>query len=404
MLMAGTVLMAGMRRGEQGHVPGAAACHQARGGHHRGVQLQLGDHVVDLGRRPQRGRDPNPTALADGCHQQTDPHAGDDEPADDAEVLLCLGRRERCGRADREAEQQHAGGMGDRDGRADGDDVAQPPAPADEIGGHDRLAVPRQEGVPRTEQHRQQHGEQADPDGEVLAADDVVEGRGEPVQLAHEDAGDRQVLGDAVGGRAGAGLGRDRAAAHIQRRAEQVVGVAAQLVADAPGREGRALQRDAGRDRGDLMPADAVAVPGAVDPHGRLVRQVDPPGQVALEAPDGQLNHARSLGVAAALDGHRHPVAADHDRQRARHRAALRPGVRRALGAREATVAARVDRGLALQGRQLGDVLDRRVGEVVVEQMQAVVVVDSEVAERVGGRGGRQSDTERSDCCGQQER
>ena len=294
--------------------------------------------------------------------------------------------------------------MGDGHGGTDRDHVAQPAASPDQVGRHDRLAMPGQERVPGAEQHRQQHGEQADADGEVFRADGVVERGREPVELTDQNARDGQVLGDPVGRRARTGHGGQCAAAHVERRAEQVVRVAAQLVADAPGRERGVLQRDVGRDRGDLVPADALAVPGAVDLHGRLARQVDPPRQLALEPAGGELDDAGSLDIAAAHHRHRDPVAANHDRQGPGHRPALPLGVRRALRDREPAVAVAVDGWLALQRRQLGDVLHRGVGDVVGVEMQAVVVVDGEVAQRMGVRGGRDAKADRRGRAGEGKR
>ena len=245
-----------------------------------------------------------------------------------------------------------------------------------------------------TEQQRQQQGEQADPDRQVLASHDRVEGGRKVVQGLDRRTGDRQPAGEPIGRGAGAGQDAEGSTPDVERRAEQVTWVAPELVADALGGKRRAVERHGVADGGDLVPADAVVVPEVLEADLRLRRQVDVRAQLALEPADGELDLAGPLRVPARDDLQGNPRPAYRQPDGTGHRGALRGGVVRALLRGQRPVAVAVNASLALVGRDLGDVLDRPVEDVVGGQDQPVVVVDGGVAQRMrlrnGGKDGNQ--------------
>jgi len=123
-----------------------------------------------------------------------------------------------------------------------GDNVAQLSASPDQVGRHDGLAVPGQERVTRAEQHREHDREQADADSDMPAADHPVEGVRQLVQLAHGHTGDRDHSCRRIAGGGGTRNHMQDRRALVQRRGQQVVGIAEQGVADALRRHRRVRQ------------------------------------------------------------------------------------------------------------------------------------------------------------------
>ena len=145
--------------------------------------------------------------------------------------------------------------MADRDGRPEVERVADRAARADQVGGHDRLAVARREGVQRAEEQRQGQGDQ-----HAARARAVSEQVGEAIAGPHRRC--------AVPGlqrhrarRAVAGRGLDRGRAHVERILQQPLRIRGQLARAVDGGHARARQRGARRGgRDDLAPADAIGV------------------------------------------------------------------------------------------------------------------------------------------------
>ncbi len=201
-----------------------------------------------------------------------------------------------------EAEREDAGGVGHRDDPTEEERVERSPPCADEIAGHDRLAMPRRECVRGTPEGRDQERDQHDAEGEIATGDERLEAttrvrgglrsveRGRNTRAAPE--------GDPSG-----------RCVDIGRRAEEVLRVRAQLVAPALGGRGRLDDLGSfGRVDDDLLPADAgreVAVPerepgsrrrGVVD--GVEAQRLQPARSRPLDGPT--LEHAQRR--AAAVD------------------------------------------------------------------------------------------------------
>ena len=142
----------------------------------------------------------------------------------------------------------------DRDDAAERERVADLPARADHVGGDDRLPVAGCERVRRAPEERQGEGEDDQPGREVVAADQRLEAvravlRGRTGAERRWDACSATWLDRRIGG------GR------VGRVAQEVPGVRAELVADAPiGRGGGDEPRAAGGVDDDLLPAQALRV------------------------------------------------------------------------------------------------------------------------------------------------
>ncbi len=192
---------------------------------------------------------------------------------------------------------------------------------ADQVGGHDRLAVAGGEGVHGAQADGQPEGEDAEADGQLLAGDEVGEGAGGAVEAAG--------LGDAGAGD-GAGDGRRRRAtgadphgglALVGRRGEQVVGIGGQPGAGAGRGDVGRHHRGAVAHGGDLPPADPVGEGGAGELDLPLAPDlVDVGGKVARQAQGGQAGVARrgrSTSADVTASGARRPSTVDSIRRAA---------------------------------------------------------------------------------------
>jgi hypothetical protein len=128
---------------------------------------------------------------------------------------------------------------------------------ADEVGGHDGLAVAGCHGVQHPEDDGRGDGQQRERDGEVLAAEEVGEGAGEPVH----PTGRHLVGGHAAGDRGGAGgvpVHRELRRRDVDGGLEQVLGIAGEQLGRAVLRCVRTEQRSAEGRGADLAPAVAL--------------------------------------------------------------------------------------------------------------------------------------------------
>ena len=134
-----------------------------------------------------------------------------------------------CGKAERdEPEREDADRVGDGHGQPEEDRVPRRSPRSDEIGGDDRLAVPRRERVRRAPEHRDQQREQHEPGAELLVSDQARE-------AAVRDAVGRLERTAASQPRRRVARRRDRCRHRrdVQRAREQILRVRAQLVAAA---------------------------------------------------------------------------------------------------------------------------------------------------------------------------
>jgi hypothetical protein len=174
---------------------------------------------VVMGRRP----------AAEGGQEHGDPESGDEHATRDAEPAQNHLAGETGGRGEQQAEDQDPAGVGEGHDRADDKGVTRAPVPAGEVGRHYGLAVSWERGVPGAERERQSHREHADQRGEAVA-DEPFQG---PVS-ARDPAADRisalRVGLRTDGYRSVARIDPQPSRTLIERRAEQVGWVSAQLV------------------------------------------------------------------------------------------------------------------------------------------------------------------------------
>ena len=254
----------------------------------------------------------------------------------------------------------------------------------DQVGRDHGLAVARRDRVPDAEDDRQQHSEERDRQGELLAGDEAGVRRGQPVHTVRQDAAARD--GRVAAARA-TGLDAERGGGDGGRRAEQVGRVGLEQGARALPHH-VAGDRAAQRGRRHLLPAGTPRRAAVLERHRRRghVRTDEGAVQAQRRQARGPLDPART----GAGDGERGRPPVQHQRQlRDRTRALRRrPGAQLTLGEGAVAVGVRGVRGLRqLQGRDLGQVdsvLDPYLGRA---DDHAVGRVDGEVAERV--RGGR---------------
>ena len=227
------------------------------------------------------------------------------------------------------SEREDADRVGHGDDQAEVEGMARGAARSDEVGGHDRLAVPRGQRMRGAPEHGDEQRHEDDADREALAADE----RREAVLGVLRDAYGRRELAVAGELRRRA---RDRARGDpggclpdVERALEQVLGIGAQLVGDALlGRVRRNDGRTGGRGDHDLAPAEPVGVV----PVG--VRHLDRPDP----RPAGRRRRARSRG---AWSGGRR-------RRPGRQARARAPSARRAM---PATVSERPSRSAPASSR-----------------------------------------------------
>ncbi len=308
---------------------------------------------------------------------------GDDESAHHPQPAQHHIPGYRTGGRHQDSQDQDARRVRGGDRGRDGDGVPQPSFPSSEVGGHDGLAVAGHRRVHGAQHERHQQGQQPERHGQPIGADQRVEPIGQQAGVAGEDVHPghaRRRRGPATVAR----LRRHPGRAYVERRAEQVGGIVAQLARHAPGRDGGVAQPHALPLGGDLPPAHGVAPVGVgesqrhrpIDPQGRG----EPAGEPAGTQPGG----ARPVGEGGAGD----PPAQSPPTGIGPYRVPQ-------IGAGPASMDVRRTGRRLLQGGNLGEVHDGEVLDPVPVDRQPVVVVDAEIPQ--GMRGERDGDGERHD-------
>jgi hypothetical protein len=288
------------------------------------------------------------------------PDADDEEPGDEREPRVDLLGDEEARQEERhEAEREHAGGVRDGNGRAEEERVPGAPAGAHEVAGDECLAVARCEGVRGTPERRDEQRDEDDTEGELAPLDQLLEAAADTGTSGRRSERRGRSRGRA---RHEAGGGR----AHVERRREQLLRVGAELVRAALCRNGGGHEpRTFARPDGDLAPADPVRV-GAV--YERQHPPVDRCAVHGLEAKGRQAPRALPL-----RDAVRDRVERDAD---AVELELEPPG-------EHGRVAWRADAVTGLEGGDLGEIEHVMDEHAVARELDAGVVVDGEVAERV---------------------
>ena len=180
---------------------------------------------------------PARAAMANRADQQAGADTSDQQAATDTEPTEHGFSGERGGQREREAEQEHATGVGPGDGGAHEDRIAHRTLPTGDVRGHHRLAVARQQRVRGPEQQRQCDRQQSDAECQLTTADEIVEDSVDPIDRSGEEA--FFCTGHAVGNVRGfsrctvAGNDVERGFAHVQRRVQQIDRIVAEVVGDA---------------------------------------------------------------------------------------------------------------------------------------------------------------------------
>ena len=283
------------------------------------------------------------------------------------------------------------------------------PARADQVGGHQRLAMARGQGVRcpqargRRQREQQHEGRQVGSleQGRDLAADAAGNGRQGTRALDRGGIGgcgfDRTRVGDGdrwelrPSGRHGddhALVGEGVVEPISRVRLEPVRDAAvAQLALDRRDRHPRAFDHD-------LAPAEPPGVRGVreLDVRARRNRCREAGLEDAHETERRQAANARAELDAGGRQLRLHRRALDGEVQVVGQRSAGRHATRLQLGVRDLPVLVRVECLTRLERRDLGLVDDEIEGDAVGFDAQSRVVVDREIAERVGEHDRRQHD------------
>ena len=258
--------------------------------------------------------------------------------------------------------------------------MARCPLRADEVAGHERLAVPGRECVGSAPERRDQQRHEDHAEREVAPLDEGLE----PAAAMLRSRGPADRGGRGVAGSRPVG---DGGPADVERRAQEAARVGAELV--RPARRRRRARHDARAVTSaddDLSPADATLEGMVGEGQLRPVRR----GAVdRVEAHRLQPAGARSLRCAVGEGDERHADAVDAQLE---------------LPREQGGVAGAADLGTLLERRDLGEV--ERVADVdrVAGEVDGCEVIHGEVAERVC-RGARRHDEdderrrEREDDC-----
>ena len=300
---------------------------------------------------PRRAEPPDQHGAADSDHE----HArGERQPG-----VERLGDDELREQERHEPEREDADRVRDGDDPAEQDRVERAAPRADEVAGDDRLAVPGRERVRCTPEGRDREREQDHAEREVAAGDERLEAAA--AMLGRRVVVERRRCAAALAQRERSGRRGD-----VERRAEQILRVGAEVVAPARRRDaGGAQLGSVARAYDDFLPADPRAEVAVAERQLRPRRRrlVDGVEAERLEAArTGPLDAAPledAEGRAAAVDAELEPAGG--------------------LG-REAGAANPLPR---LQRRDLGQV--ERVVDVdaPARELDRRVAVDREVAERV---------------------
>ena len=242
-----------------------------------GVLVVVPGHGTGGDRLPGgAGRGHAPVAQRVPEQDGTDDHH--EQAADHPERAQHLLARHAAGHGQDQTEHQHADGVGERHGGAHEDGVAAAATAPGEVGRHDRLAVTGEHRVAGPQQACEQDGEQPDHRGELARADVALEpgvaGGDQPAQRVARRLRAARRRTRPRAGRRGSRARRQLHGPDVERVQEQVVGVGAQLVADAGGGHGGVEQRDPVPGRGDLAPADPVGAVGLREVDDRGAREV----------------------------------------------------------------------------------------------------------------------------------
>ena len=170
-----------------------------------------------------------------------------------------------------EAEREHAGRVRHRDDAAEQERVDRTALRADEVAGDDRLAVAGRERVRGAPERRDEERQQDHAERQVAARDERLEAAAP--MLGGAQAVEARRRAGPVAERERGGRRRD-----VERRAEQLVGIGAELVARTLGGDARSAQLGPvlGVDD-DLAPADPRAEVAVAErePRAAAVRDVD---------------------------------------------------------------------------------------------------------------------------------
>ena len=193
-------------------------------------------------------------AAAEPAQQHRGPDADDEQTRGERQPRIeRLGDDEPRKKQRDETEREDAGRVRHRHDRAKKHGVAGPALRPDEIPSHDRLAVPRGERVCGAPEGGEPEREQDRAQREVAAGDERLE-----AAALVRGGGGRVERGRGTGAATEREARRRRR--HVERRAEELPRIRAQLVARALGRDAGAVElRAVARSHDDLAPADPRA-------------------------------------------------------------------------------------------------------------------------------------------------
>jgi len=190
--------------------------------------------------------------------QQTDADADEQQPARDPEPRIKAfggkGRRQR----ERDSQPQHPQGVGRRHRQSDAADLSQGAPFRHQIGGHDRFAMSRREGVHSTQRNGERQRDETDDQSQLWVSDQIGKGCRQPVDAAALGCCRRSQSGQRVGRRRTARPGTNSGGAHVQGGGQQIRRVGSKRATDALGRDIAVQQGGPVTGCGDLSPPDPV--------------------------------------------------------------------------------------------------------------------------------------------------
>ena len=305
-------------------------------------------------------------ARAEPPPEHGEPDPDDEEPREEREPRIeLLGDEEPRKEERHESQPEHAGGVGHGDRRAEEDRVPGAPAGPHEIAGDERLAVAGSQRVRGAPERRHEERDERDSHGQLSALYQRLEAAAD-MDASRPRPEPRCCSGDRSRHKAGSGR------AHLEGRREELSRVGTELVRAALGRHRRHDEPCTvpSPDR-HLAPADPVGVGSVGERQPPAVRRSS---VHRFEAKRGQAPRPLPLRDAVREQLERRADAVELQLER--------PGE---LG----RVAGGADAVSGLEGRDLGEVEDVVDEDTVARELDAGVVVDGEVAERVRARAAR---------------
>ena len=312
--------------------------------------------------------------------EDADPDGDDEQRRDQVHPRVeLLGNDELRQRERDQAEGEDADRVRDRDDPAQVEGMARRPARPDEVGGDDRLSVPRAERVGRPPEHRQKERDGDDRRAQIVFRDQArkpaLGSRRHAGRCLELPAVDRRRC---TGGRARRELRGRRG--DIERALEEILRIGAQLVARRGRADARRLDGRArvGRRDDDLLPAEAIPVvpvavgkrPAAVRNRAGLDDELEP-RRIEPAYPLRERERPVELRQLEPLPVHRQRQVGD-DLVRERGPVGL--------------LAEPLHLALGLERRDLGQVEHVHHVDPVTGRLDAAVLVDREVPERVSRR------------------